>query len=81
MNAPAAVSRRDRLLGMHHPHPEDVSVVDQALHLYHNKRHPAQMGPPEIREFLSHLATQHHVAVNTQKAALNSLAFFGLRNG
>jgi integrase len=43
--------------------------------LYHNKRHPAQMGPAEIREFLSYLATQRHVAVNTQKVALNSLAF------
>jgi integron integrase len=43
--------------------------------LYHNKCHPAQMGPPEIRDFLTHLATKHHVAVNTQKVALNSLAF------
>lgn len=43
--------------------------------LYHNKRHPAQMGAAEIRDFLSHLAVKHHVAVNTQKVALNSLAF------
>lgn len=43
--------------------------------LYHQKRHPSLMGPPEVTEFLSYLANQRHVAINTQKVALNALAF------
>ena len=31
--------------------------------LFHNKRHPKEMGAEEIRAFLSHLALQQHVAV------------------
>ena len=42
---------------------------------YHNLRHPTEMGPAEVKEFLSHLANDRFVAVNTQKTALNALAF------
>lgn len=43
--------------------------------LFHNKRHPKQMGVHEVRNFLTWLAAERHVAANTQKTALNSLAF------
>ncbi|HZJ95840.1 MAG TPA: integron integrase [Thiopseudomonas sp.] len=43
--------------------------------LFHEKRHPQNMGADEVRAFLSHLANQHHVATGTQKIALNALAF------
>ncbi len=33
------------------------------------------MGSEEVRQFLSHLANDKHVATNTQKIALNALAF------
>ena len=42
---------------------------------YHNLRHPTEMGLAEVKEFLSHLANDQFVAVNTQKTALNALAF------
>jgi integrase len=31
--------------------------------LFHNKRHPMEMGAPEINAFLTHLAVHEHVAV------------------
>ena len=34
--------------------------------LFHHKRHPADMGAPEIRAFLIHLAVQGQVAASTQ---------------
>jgi integron integrase len=43
--------------------------------LYHGKRHPKEMGVDEIRQFLSHLATQGHVSASTQNVALSALLF------
>ena len=43
--------------------------------LFHNKRHPSSMAGPEVKQFLSWLAVTRNVAVNTQKVALNALAF------
>lgn len=42
---------------------------------FHRLSHPATMGPDEVKEFLSWLANDRHVAINTQKTALNALAF------
>lgn len=42
---------------------------------FHHKRHPKDMGANEVRDFLSWLANERHVAVNTQKAALNALVY------
>ncbi len=43
--------------------------------LYHNKRHPAEMGIAEIEAFLTHLAKDEHVSASTQNQALNALLF------
>ena len=43
--------------------------------LFHDKRHPKDMGAPEIRAFLSYLATHDNVAASTQNGALNALLF------
>jgi integron integrase len=43
--------------------------------LFHNKRHPRDMGGPEIEQFLTHLAVQGHVSSSTQNKALNALVF------
>jgi integron integrase len=42
---------------------------------FHNKRHPKEMGAPEIRAFLTHLAVRRQVAASTQNQALNALVF------
>jgi len=38
--------------------------------LFHAKRHPREMGEPEVVEFLSHLATAESVSASTQTQAL-----------
>jgi len=43
--------------------------------LFHNKRHPREMGRPEIEAFLTHLAVSENVAASTQNQALNALLF------
>lgn len=43
--------------------------------LFHQKRHPAQMGAPEVTAFLSYLAIQEHVAPSTQNQALSAILF------
>jgi len=43
--------------------------------LFHQKRHPAEMGADEVRQFLTHLAVEREVAASTQNVALNALLF------
>jgi integron integrase len=43
--------------------------------IYHKKRHPREMGVDEIRQYLSHLATDGNVAASTQNVALSALLF------
>lgn len=43
--------------------------------LFHDKRHPAEMGPAEINAFLTHLAVDGHVAASTQNQAFSAILF------
>lgn len=43
--------------------------------LFHKKRHPNEMGEPEIEAFLTHLAVDRKVASSTQNQALSALLF------
>ncbi len=43
--------------------------------LFHNKRHPNEMGRAEIEAFLTHLAVNKNVAASTQNQALSALLF------
>src|SRR5712691_11424594 len=42
---------------------------------FHDKRHPAEMGAPEVTRFLTSLAVEGHVAASTQNQALSALLF------
>src|ERR1022692_4772259 len=42
---------------------------------FHGKRHPKDLGPPEIRSFLNDQASRQMVAVSTQNQASNALLF------
>ena len=42
---------------------------------FHNKRHPVEMGEPEIAQFLSSLAHDAGVSASTQNQALNAILF------
>jgi len=43
--------------------------------LFHRKQDPLEMGEREVGQFLTHLATQRHVAASTQNQALSALVF------
>jgi len=43
--------------------------------LFHDKKHPAEMGEAEITHFLSSLATEGRVSASTQNQALSALLF------
>lgn len=43
--------------------------------VFHGKRHPAELGEAEVRDFLSHLAVECEVAASTQNQALNAVLF------
>ena len=43
--------------------------------LFHNKKHPSDMGSPEIEQFLTYLATERNVSASTQNQALSAIVF------
>jgi len=43
--------------------------------LFHCKRHPREMGEPDIRAFISHLAVEGGISASTQTVALSALLF------
>lgn len=43
--------------------------------LFHNKRHPLEMGEAEVEAFLTHLAVENQVAASTQNQALAAILF------
>jgi integron integrase len=42
---------------------------------FHGRRHPREMGGPQVQAFLSHLATDRDVSASTQNQALQALLF------
>jgi integron integrase len=43
--------------------------------LFHDKRHPSEMGAKEVGQFLTDLAVTRHVAASTQNQALSAILF------
>lgn len=43
--------------------------------LFHNKKHPRELGADDIKTYLSYLAVHRHVSASTQNQALNALLF------
>jgi integron integrase len=68
---------RDRIRVKHY----SIRTETQYLHwikrfiLYHDKRHPRDMGADEVGAFLTHLATAGQVSASTQNQALSALLF------
>lgn len=51
-----------------------TSWIRRYIH-YHGLRHPAEMGEPEVADFLSHLANDRDVGTATQNQAASALLF------
>lgn len=68
---------RDALRAKHYSYRTEKTYVDWITRfiLFHHKRHPREMGMPEINTFLTHLAVQRKVAASTQNQALSALLF------
>jgi integron integrase len=68
---------RDVLQTQHYAIRTEDAYVDWARRfiLFHQKRHPAEMGRAEIEAFLTHLAVERQVAASTQNQALSALLF------
>jgi len=43
--------------------------------LFHNKRHPKDMGAPEVQTFLTHLAVERKFSSSTQTQVLSAILF------
>jgi hypothetical protein len=68
---------RDSIRIKHYLYSTEKTYVHWAKRyiLFHNKRHPVEMGALEIEAFLSHLAQVANVSASTQNQAFNALLF------
>jgi len=68
---------RDVLRSRHYSYRTEETYLDWARRyiLFHKKRHPLEMGAPEIQAFLLHLASERSVAASTQNQALSAILF------
>lgn len=68
---------RNRLRTLHYSPRTEESYVQwiRRFILFHDKRHPRDMGKVEVESFLSHLATRRNVSASTQNQALAALLF------
>lgn len=68
---------RDAIRIKHYSYRTEESYVAwiRRFILFHNKRHPSEMGAAEIEQFLTYLAVQEHVAASTQNQAFSALLF------
>jgi len=68
---------RDILRAKHYSYSTEQTYVGWVRRyiLFHNKRHPQEMGEPEVEAFLTHLAVNENVSASTQNQALCALVF------
>ena len=68
---------RDALRVKHYAYRTEATYVQwiRRFILFHNKRHPQEMGEAEVEAFLTHLAVNDNVAASTQNQALSALLF------
>lgn len=68
---------RDTLRVKHYAYRTEESYIQwiRRFILFHNKRHPLEMGEAEVEAFLTHLAVEGNLAASTQNQALSALLF------
>ena len=68
---------RDRIRVKHYSYRTEETYVQwiRRFILFHNKRHPSEMGGDEVNAFLTHLAVNENVAASTQNQALSAILF------
>jgi integron integrase len=68
---------RDAIRTRHYSHRTEEAYVGwiRRFILFHQKRHPTEMGKAEIEQFLTALAVKRNVAASTQNQALAAILF------
>jgi integrase len=68
---------RDAIRARHYSRRTEKAYVNwiKRYIFFHGKRHPAEMGAPEVTKFLTSLAVDGGVAASTQNQALSALLF------
>lgn len=68
---------RDAIRVRHYSIRTEQAYIDwiRRFIIFHNKRHPAEMGEKEVSQFLTHLAVNRNVAASTQNQALSAILF------
>jgi integron integrase len=68
---------RDKIRAKHYSYRTEQQYIAwiRRFILYHDKRHPRDMGAPEVERFLTHLAVEHRVSASTQNQALAAVLF------
>lgn len=68
---------RDRIRVKHYSIRTETQYVQwiRRFILFHGKRHPRDLGAPEVETLLTHLAVEGNVAAATQNQALSALLF------
>lgn len=68
---------RDKIRMKHYSVRTEQAYTDWAKRfiLFHRKRHPGDMGAPEVEQFLTYLAVQGKVSASTQNQAKSALLF------
>jgi site-specific recombinase XerD len=68
---------RDAIRFKHYAYRTEETYVQwiRRYIIFHNKRHPKEIGKAEIEAFLTHLAVEGQVSASTQNQALSALLF------
>lgn len=68
---------RNKLRAKHYSYRTEQQYVAwiRRFILHNGKRHPREMGGPEVEQFLTHLAVDRRVAASTQNQALAAILF------
>ena len=68
---------RDQIRLLHYSYRTEQQYVGwiRRFILFHGRRHPREMGGPEVEAFLTYLAVDRNVAASTQSQALGALLF------
>jgi len=68
---------RQAIKTRHYSHRTEKAYVHwiRRFIFFHGKRHPLEMGAPEVAEFLTYLAVQRKVSASTQNQAFSALLF------
>lgn len=68
---------RDAIRVKHYARNTELAYVYwiKKFFLFHNKRHPKEMGTGEVQTFLTYLALEEQISASTQNQALSALLF------